>query len=74
MVSLSLLDVPSGGDVDESFNSAAHSSRSAHIAEMNEIYDEQELNEALISTNEIIAEVRERKDELFRELASAIVR
>jgi len=58
--------------MNESFGSNANSSRSAHIAEMNQIYDDDELLEALKATDDIIMSVRARKDELFHELAKDI--
>jgi len=36
---------------------------------MNLIYQDEELKEALETTNELIANVRERKDSLFKELS-----
>ena len=47
----------------------SQTSRAAHIEEMNLIYRQEELEEALKTTNELIEGVRERKDCLYRELA-----
>ena len=62
------LAVPDGRNVSHN-ESGEGTSRSAHIAEMNLIYADEELKEALETTNQLIEGVRERKDAMFRELA-----
>ena len=64
------LSVPDTGKakLDDSF-AEQPSSRSAQVAEMNEIYMEEELIEAIETTDALIANVRERKNALFKELA-----
>ena len=64
------LSVPDTGktNLDDSF-AEQPSSRLAQVAYMNELYMEEELAEAIETTDALIANVRERKNALFKELA-----
>ena len=63
----------SNAEVSFASSNANSTSRSAHIAEMNEIYLDEELIESLAMTNELIANVREKKDAMYRDVSTHVM-